>query len=278
MTTVDSSSITHVCPKCGTEKPLTLEFFFKQKRKTGYFWSLSRCLECRRSEDRINISKPHVKQKRALSIKIWKINNPDKLNEQRYREGIAKAEKAGRLYATQCIKKFINSSGFNARKNLKEFLANSSDEEMACWYAAIGKPWLNPRITSAEVFKIRYRLDSEFNTYQKMRRQLKKDLYGDGIADDIRSSLLRNGKSKKVEQLLGYTIEELHIHLERQFTKGMTWDKFMNGEIHIDHILPKKSFDLNSHDEWKSCWSLPNLRPMWAKDNRAKSAKILTLL
>ena len=149
---------------------------------------------------------------------------------------------------------------------------------MACWYAAIGKPWLNPRITSAEVFKIRYRLDSEFNTYQKMRRQLKKDLYGDGIADDIRSSLLRNGKSKKVEQLLGYTIEELHIHLERQFTKGMTWDKFMNGEIHIDHILPKKSFDLNSHDEWKSCWSLPNLRPMWAKDNRAKSAKILTLL
>jgi len=58
----------------------------------------------------------------------------------------------------------------------------------------------------------------------------------------------------------------------------MTWEKFMNGEIHIDHIIPKAAFDLSDFDQWRICWGLPNLRPLWAKDNLEKKDKILNLL
>jgi hypothetical protein len=88
----------------------------------------------------------------------------------------------------------------------------------------------------------------------------------------------RNGTSNRVEELCGYSIAELRQHIERQFTKGMTWDRFMSGEIHIDHIVPQKSFDLQDDTEWRACWSLTNLRPMWAKDNLEKRDRVLYLL
>ena len=79
--------------------------------------------------------------------------------------------------------------------------------------------------------------------------------------------------------LVGYTPEELRAHLERQFTKGMTWDAFMRGEIHIDHIVPQADFRFESRDEegFRQCWALTNLRPMWARDNIAKGARRVTL-
>lgn len=82
------------------------------------------------------------------------------------------------------------------------------------------------------------------------------------------------------EALVGYTRYDLMAHLERQFTKGMTWDKFAAGEIHIDHILPVASFNCASPDDpdFKVCWALSNLRPMWATENMSKGAKVLTLL
>lgn len=82
------------------------------------------------------------------------------------------------------------------------------------------------------------------------------------------------------EQLVGFTRLELMVHLERQFTPGMTWERFANGEIHIDHIIPVAVFSYTSpHDpEFKACWGLGNLRPMWASDNCSKGAKVLTLL
>lgn len=82
------------------------------------------------------------------------------------------------------------------------------------------------------------------------------------------------------EQLVGYTRLDLKRHLERQFSAGMTWEKFAAGEIHIDHIHPVAAFNCSSpHDpEFRACWALANLRPMWASENCSKGAKILTLL
>ena len=82
------------------------------------------------------------------------------------------------------------------------------------------------------------------------------------------------------ERLVGYTRADLHAHLERQFTKGMSWEAFAAGKIHIDHILPVASFNYTTpHDpEFQACWCLANLRPMWAKENCSKGAKITSLL
>jgi hypothetical protein len=80
------------------------------------------------------------------------------------------------------------------------------------------------------------------------------------------------GKNKKTKELVGYDGLQLKEHLERQFTKGMSWEKFMRGEIHIDHIVPKLLFHFDdvTDPEFKACWALANLRPLWKADNLKK--------
>ena len=47
------------------------------------------------------------------------------------------------------------------------------------------------------------------------------------------------------------------------------------GKWHIDHIKPISSFNINgiNSDDFKKCWSLNNLQPLWAKDNLQKGNK-----
>lgn len=73
--------------------------------------------------------------------------------------------------------------------------------------------------------------------------------------------------------ILGYTPEELIVHLEKQFNDGMNWDNY--GEWHIDHIKPISSFVFESSEdeEFKKCWSLDNLQPMWGLENIRKGNK-----
>lgn len=79
-------------------------------------------------------------------------------------------------------------------------------------------------------------------------------------------------------ELVPYSIDDLRDHVERQFIKGMSWDNM--GEWHIDHIVPVSAFEFTSpeDEEFKACWALTNLRPMWAKENQRKSAKRLFLI
>lgn len=67
-------------------------------------------------------------------------------------------------------------------------------------------------------------------------------------------------KSKHTDQLLGYSAEELKIHLENQFTDDMNWDNY--GEWQVDHIKPVSKFD--SDTPVSIVCALDNLRPMWA--------------
>ena len=81
-------------------------------------------------------------------------------------------------------------------------------------------------------------------------------------------------KSDKSFDMLGYTPKELMDHFESYFTEesGYTWDNMHLW--HIDHIRPIASFDFDStdHPEFKECWALENLQPLWAKDNMRKNA------
>ena len=98
------------------------------------------------------------------------------------------------------------------------------------------------------------------------------------MSSGIRISLKRDNLSKSGrhwEDLVGYTTKELKSHIEKLFTKGMNWENY--GEWHIDHITPKSFFKYKSTDdvEFRYCWSLNNLQPLWAADNIRKSDKIV---
>jgi len=79
-------------------------------------------------------------------------------------------------------------------------------------------------------------------------------------------------------QLVDYTVEELRIHLERQFVRGMSWENM--GEWEIDHIVPLASFGFSGQDDpaFARAWALTNLRPLWREANRSKGAKVVSLL
>lgn len=88
-------------------------------------------------------------------------------------------------------------------------------------------------------------------------------------------ALHKNKKIKSTLEFIGCTIEELKLFLQNQFTDGMSWDKVLNGEIHIDHIMPCASFDLSDPEQQKKCFHYTNLQPLWAADNRKKYTKIM---
>mgnify|MGYP001584240383 CR=1 FL=1 len=96
------------------------------------------------------------------------------------------------------------------------------------------------------------------------------------IKSQLHEQLRENKNRRKWQALVGYGPEELQKHLENLFTDGMTWQKFLDGKIHIDHIRPICSFSFHSTDDndFKVCWSLENLQPLWKKDNLSKGGKI----
>jgi len=90
------------------------------------------------------------------------------------------------------------------------------------------------------------------------------------------SQSLKSGKSgRHWESLVGYTVHALMQHLESRFLPRMSW---ANRRLwHIDHIIPISRFQYQTFDdsEFKTCWSLSNLQPMWAKDNHVKHSKTM---
>jgi|GEM_PF-1795589 len=101
--------------------------------------------------------------------------------------------------------------------------------------------------------------------------------------DHRMGQLVRNGLNgtkdgRTWESLVGYSLQELFDHLERQFVKGMGWQNI--DQWHVDHILPKAMFEYQSPDDeaFKACWVLTNLRPLWSGENMSKGAKRLHLI
>lgn len=94
------------------------------------------------------------------------------------------------------------------------------------------------------------------------------------ISSAIYKSLKGNKNGKHWENIIGYTLNNLKQHLERLFTNGMTWDNY--GEWVIDHKMPISVFNFTrpEHEDFKKCWSLSNLQPLWAEDNLKKWAKL----
>lgn len=116
----------------------------------------------------------------------------------------------------------------------------------------------------------------EYNkTYQLERyHKLPKVKLHNSIGCLVRTALHGKKAKRKLEELLGYTTEELMYHLENQFDEKMSWENY--GDYwHVDHIKPQSLFTFESaeDEEFKQCWSLDNLQPLSAKENRKKSNK-----
>lgn len=77
-------------------------------------------------------------------------------------------------------------------------------------------------------------------------------------------------KSSKSATILGCSFEQFYIHIEQQFTLGMSWNN--RSEWHIDHIIPI-SF-ARSEQELVLLNHYSNLRPFWGNDNQIKAGSL----
>ena len=99
------------------------------------------------------------------------------------------------------------------------------------------------------------------------------------IRASVKRAIAKETKAgRRTFELLGYTVDDLKTHLERQFLPGMTWENY--GEWHVDHRVPLASFEYQTPDcdEFKSAWAITNLQPLWAKDNLSKGSRRTVLL
>jgi hypothetical protein len=118
--------------------------------------------------------------------------------------------------------------------------------------------------------------DNHRNKINKQRRKRRQTDINFKILDNLRRRLSKalKGKINSIKTLgfLDCSIEQLKVHLESQFTKGMSWDN--HGDWHIDHRKPCASFDLSKPEEQLQCFHYTNLQPLWAIDNLKKGCKL----
>ncbi|MFA5256285.1 MAG: hypothetical protein WC419_06305 [Candidatus Omnitrophota bacterium] len=100
------------------------------------------------------------------------------------------------------------------------------------------------------------------------------------LSNSIRSriwgSIKKNTKAgRRWESLVGYTVEQLQKHIEKQFKPGMAWGNY-GSYWHIDHKVPIAVFNYERPEDidFRLCWSLKNLQPLEATKNITKGAKI----
>ena len=92
---------------------------------------------------------------------------------------------------------------------------------------------------------------------------------------NMRNMMNRAIKTKRTEEILGCSFNELKQHLEDQFTEGMTWDNYGFYGWHIDHIVPLSHFNLLDEAEVAKANHYTNLQPLWAIDNLSKGNRYI---
>ena len=143
---------------------------------------------------------------------------------------------------------------------------------------------LLPKVEKPPVVRVRVIVDPE--VIATRRREYRKKAKERNRKDPVKrinrnfSSVIRNHANKFKQgkpsggwkAMVGYQLEDLKAHLEAQFRDGMSWENY--GEWHIDHIKPKAAFNIQKFcdEEFKACWALDNLQPLWAEENVAKGA------
>jgi hypothetical protein len=153
--------------------------------------------------------------------------------------------------------------------------------------AATKKYWCeaNPERNATRIKQWRMNNPEKIAAINKRTREKKLSTHKGRLNQNMSSSICRSLKRIKTskngchwETLVGYKVLKLKFHLESLFTEGMNWGNYGHGKDKwcIDHKKPIVSFNFNSPEdkEFKKCWALKNLQPMWCNENFSKQAKL----
>jgi hypothetical protein len=71
---------------------------------------------------------------------------------------------------------------------------------------------------------------------------------------------------------LGCTGEEVIVHIEGQFSRGMSWDN--RGLWEFDYIIPLVAFNLMRDEDRAVAFHWSNIQPLWHEDNQLKFSSL----
>lgn len=137
----------------------------------------------------------------------------------------------------------------NNKEKVKEYLSNNK-EKIVAYRKEYTKTYSKNRKLVDPLFKLRCSISTLINISIK----------GKGYT-----------KKSKTSEYLGCTFIEFKQHLQKQFTKGMTWEN--KGEWHMDHIYPVSLAKDEEHLIKLNHYT--NFQPLWALDNIKKGNKII---
>lgn len=114
----------------------------------------------------------------------------------------------------------------------------------------------------------------DYSSHKKRREEDPKYKINDAMRVALYQAIKTKKAGRRWEKIVGYSLEELMNHLEKQFKVGMDWTNY--GQWHIDHRIPKSKFRFRSISDAQFilCWSLENLQPLWANENLIKGKNI----
>lgn len=272
-----------ICSKCKKEKPATSMFFTKNRTSKSGFRST-----CKLCSNKTKIKPDYYNESGELlkycSVckKFYPANKKYFHENNRNKNGLySKCKECQNKISRDLDNKIRNSSNIDDYKNKYKECTKCGNKYPATkdyFVKQIGRKYnlsshcKNCRKNNAKIYRkkpeynegIRYKLKNDKNFAIKMR-----------LSSRIRTAVKNQYSEKAFStiELLGCTIEQFTTYFKSKFKPDMTWEAFMNGEIHIDHIKPCALFDLTQESEQQKCFHYTNLQPLWAKDNLSKGAK-----
>lgn len=189
-----------------------------------------------------------------LRLKKYKLSNKGIKSEHKYQ----KSQKGRKSYEKR-LSKWKNS------KKGKLYKATRKRDHNKRWREE-NKDKIRIWINENKNYWKKWRNKNRLNINKKRRERWKNDK-NYKIKSILRHrlySLLRNNKKEGALDLLGCSLKFFIKYIENKFTEEMTWEKVMNGEIHIDHIKPCHQFNMENKKEREECFNYLNLRPLWS--------------
>jgi len=266
------------CKKCGVEKDFS-EFRRNKKIKSGYNSYCNNCQYNYHKEWRLkNPLKPT-----SAGIRIYESK---KLAEELLLNGLIKCSTCKTIKSTTSFYKKqsrckscqrdsyikIRDEKRDRRKRIKEETKHTKQLNRKFWEK-------NYYIKNKNKYKKRYAQNktklNKQRTENHKKRYLNDELYRFKSNLRTRTSIAfsksRWNKNTGNEAMLGCSYETAFKHIEKQFTKGMSWSN--KNKWHIDHIIPLAS--AKDKEELIKLCHYKNLQPLWAEDNLKKGTKIL---
>jgi len=253
------------CSLCKETKPYDL-FNKRSCEKDGYNYY---CRDCSRAKLR-KFQKENPEKSKKWS-NDWKRNNRDKENAYR-RNFYSKYPEVIKAQNKRHTDKHIDKIKVR-QKNYRLNHIEEAKEYLAKWYIDHNeevklktKQWAIDNPEKVKIYDKRKRKKKMSKPMGRLNRNMSFRIW---------TCLKTLKASRSWKEFVSFTIVELRDHLEKQFTKGMSWDNY--GEWHVDHKIPLAAFifQLPTDDEFKKAWALSNLQPMWGIENVQKGKKIL---